>query len=73
MPVLKDIGNLNFYISGLWYCQIVHIRGRGAAGYWPVNSVWGAADNLPVNSSRDVPLAYTAKPFVTRAVSLRSI
>ena len=50
----------------------MHIRGRGAAGYWPVNSVWGAADNLPVNSSRDVPLAYTAKPFVTRAVSLRS-
>ena len=51
---------------------IVHIRRRGAANYSPVNSWRGAADYSPVNSGRDVPLAYTAEPFVTRKVSLES-
>ena len=32
----------------------------------------GAADYSPVNSGREVPLAYTAEPFVTRTVSLGS-
>ena len=55
---------------GFAAAQIVHIRRCDAAGYSPVYSVRGAASNSPVNSGRDVPLVYTAKPFVTRAVSL---
>ena len=58
--------------QGFGAARIVHIRRRGAAGYSPVNSRWGAADNSPVNSGRDVLLAYTAELFVTCTVSLGS-
>ena len=54
---------------GFGAVRIVHIHGRGAAGYSPVNSGYGAADNSPVNSGLDMPLAYTDEPFVTCTVS----
>ena len=57
---------------GFGEARIVHISGRSAAGYLPVNGEYSAADYSPVNSGRDVPLAYTAKLFVARTVSLRS-
>ena len=41
---------------GLGAARIVHIHGRGAADYSPVNSGYGAADYSPVNSGRDMPL-----------------
>ena len=44
---------------GFGAARIVHIRGRGAAGYSPVNSGYGAAGYSPINSGQDVPLMYT--------------
>ena len=58
---------------GFGATQIVHICGRGAADYSPINSGWGAADYSPVNSGWDVPLAYTAEPFVTCTVSPKGV